>query len=335
MTFGLQCDQPRSNAIMDKAADAGVSFIDTADVYPAWVPGNHGGESETAIGQWLQQSGKRGRVLLASKVGKWDRHAGLRPMNIRAALEGTLRRLRTDHVDLYWMHFEDPHTPLEETLRALDDLVHAGKVRYLGVSDTPAWKVAAGQVEARFRGWSPFVALQIEYSLAERTVEHDLLPMATAMGLGGTPWSPLKGGLLSGKYRRDHHPEGEGRHLPGQSKHLTEANYAIIDALLSVAAEVGTGAAQVALAWVLGRPAVASPILGVRTLGQFESNLQALDIALSAEQVARLDASSKPPMVFPYGFLPNTLPILQGGTSVNGLRTGRWGQAPASEDERW
>ncbi len=253
---------------------------------------------------------------------------------VHQQLEQSLRRLRTDYVDLYWMHFQDPHTPVEETLRALDDLVGAGKVRYIGFSDTPAWRVAEAQVLARFRGWSPLVALQIEYSLLERTVEGDLLPCARAFGLGVTPWSPLKGGLLTGKYARDRHPEGEGRHAPG-SRHLTERTFGVLEALEAVARELGLPVASVALAWVLARPGVVSPILGARTLAQLEGNLAALEAVLPPEAVARLDAASAPVEVFPHGFLPNTLNVMQGGATVNGQPSAFWPLAPKSDAERW
>lgn len=337
MTFGTEwgwgADEAGSEGILDRYLGAGGNFIDTANIYTK-------GHSEAILGDCLARRGGRDRVVLATKfcgsLYPGDPNAGGAGRKaIHQQLEQSLRRLRTDYVDLYWMHFEDPHTPIDETLRALDDLVRAGKVRYLGVSDTPAWKVAAGQVEARFRGWSPLVALQIEYSLSERTVEHDLLPMAAELGLGVTPWSPLKGGLLSGKYGRHKHPEGEGRHVPGTSKHLTEANYAIIDALESVAREVGTGVAQVALAWVLARPGVTSPILGVRTLAQLDANLQALEVRLTGDQMARLDAASAPTPIFPHGFLQNTRHVMQSGATVNGVASEPWGLAPKTEAERW
>ncbi len=337
MTFGTEwgwgADVAESEAMLDRYLGAGGNFIDTANIYTK-------GHSEAILGDWFAKRGGRDRVVLATKfcgsLFPGDPNAGGAGRKaVHQQLEQSLRRLRTDYVDLYWMHFEDRHTPFEETLRVLDDLVRSGKVRYIGVSDTPAWKVAAGQVEARLRGWTPLVALQIEYSLAERTVEHDLLPMAAEFGLGVTPWSPLKGGLLSGKYGRRRHPEGEGRHVPGVSKHLTEANYAIIDALEAVAAEAGTGVAQVALAWVLARPGIASPILGTRTLAQLDANLQALEVRLSADQMARLDAASTPAPIFPHGFLMNTRHVQQSGATVNGVTSDPWPLAPKTEAERW
>lgn len=337
MTFGKDwawgADVAESQGLLDRYLAAGGNFLDTANIYTK-------GHSEAILGDYFAERGGRDGVVLATKfcgsLHPGDPNGGGAGRKaIQQQLEQSLRRLRTDCIDLYWMHFHDPHTPIEETLRALDDLVRAGKVRYLGVSDTPAWKVVQGQSEALFRGWSPFVALQIEYSLIERTVEHDLLPMATALGLGVTPWSPLRGGLLSGKYGRNKQPEGEGRHKPGVSKSLTERNYTIIEAAEAVAAELGTGVAQVALAWVLGKPGVASPILGARTLAQLEANLDCLELALTSEQIGRLDAASAPTPIFPHGFLQNTRHVMQSGTTVNGETSDRWPLAPRTDAERW
>ncbi|WLT30308.1 aldo/keto reductase [Geothrix sp. PMB-07] len=330
-TFGAEVDVSR--AMLDRYLSAGGNFIDTANIYTK-------GHSEAILGDYFAERGGRERVVLATKfcgsLHRGDPNAGGAGRKaIHQQLEQSLRRLRTDYVDLYWMHFHDPHTPMEETLRALDDLVAAGKIRYVGVSDTPAWVVAQGQVEARFRGWSPFVALQIEYSLIERSVEHDLLPMAQAHGLGITPWSPLRGGLLSGKYGRNRQPQGEGRHVPGVSKSLTERNYDIIEAAESVASEVGTGMAQVALAWVLSRPGITSPILGARTLSQLEGNLQALDLDLPKDLIARLNAASAPVPVFPHAFLANTKHVMQSGATINGQASDPWPMAPATDQERW
>ena len=337
MTFGTDwgwgADVAASRAMLDRYLGAGGNFIDTANIYTK-------GHSEAILGDYFDERGGRDGVVLATKfcgsLHRGDPNAGGAGRKaIQQQLEQSLRRLRTECIDLYWMHFQDQHTPIEETLRALDDLVRAGKVRYLGVSDTPAWKVAQGQVEAGFRGWSPFIALQIEYSLIERTVEHDLLPMAQAHGLGVTPWSPLRGGLLSGKYGRNRQPQGEGRHVPGVSKSLNDRNYAIIEAAEGVAAELGTGLAQVALAWVLARPGVASPILGARTLAQLDGNLAALDLLLPPELVARLDAASAPAPIFPHGFLANTRHVMQSGATINGVASDPWPLAPASDQERW
>jgi aryl-alcohol dehydrogenase-like predicted oxidoreductase len=336
MTFGSDwgfgCDAASASAMLELYLEAGGNFIDTANIYTK-------GHAESILGDFFVARGGRERVVLATKFGgnlfSGDPNGGGAGRKaIIQQLEHSLRRLRTDYLDLYWLHFEDPHTPMDETLRTLDDLVTSGKVRYLGVSDTPAWKIAQAQVEASFRDRVPFAALQIEYSLVERSVEHELLPMAREFGLGVTPWSPLRGGLLSGKYRRGSLPD-QGRHKPGASKSLTDRNFTIIEALESVAAEVGTGMARVAIAWLLARPGVSSPILGARTLEQLGDNLAALEVSLTAGQTARLDEASAPSPHFPQSFLANTAPILQGGTEVNGSASSIWPLAPKNAGERW
>jgi len=232
--------------------------------------------------------------------------------------EESLRRLQTDYIDLYWLHVWDPLTPIEETMRALDDLVSAGKVRYVGVSDTPAWKVAEAQTIARFRGWPAFIALQIEYSLLERTVEGELVPMALEMGLGVTPWSPLKSGVLSGKYTR----EGAKDAKPGRgawvAASLTDRSFAVLDVVRKVAGELGTTPARVALAWVQARPSVASTIIGARSVAQIDDNLGALGVSLPAEAIAALDEVSKPKLGFPADFVRASGTFKRGGTTVNG-----------------
>lgn len=336
MTFGLDwgwgADVAESRAMLDRYRDGGGNFIDTANIYTK-------GHSEAILGDWIQDTGVRQRMVLATKfcgnLHSGDPNAGgASRKSILASCEQSLRRLRTDFIDLYWMHFHDPHTPIDETMRCLDDLVSSGKVRYLGVSDTPAWRIVQGQYEAIFRSWTPFNALQIEYSLLERTVEHDLVPMAQAHGLGITPWSPLKGGLLTGKYGRGRRPDGEGRHAPN-SKYFIERTWRVTDALEAVAAEQGRPAAEIALAWVQARTGVASPILGARTLAQLESNLRSLEVALSPAQTARLDAASAPEPVFPHGFLANTRAVSQGGTEINGAGSELWPLAPKDDKERW
>lgn len=336
MTFGTDwgwgADEAESIRMMDRYAEAGGNFLDTANIYTK-------GHSEAIIGGYLKARGGRDRWVLATKfcgnLHTGDPNAGgASRKSIHQNLDESLRRLRTDFVDLYWMHFNDPRTPMDETMRALDDAVRAGKVRYLGFSDTPAWRVVEAQMLARLKDWTPLIALQIEHSLVERTVEHDLLPMAKAFGLGVTPWSPLKGGLLTGKYGRGKHPAGEGRHKP-DSRHFTEAAYRVLEALEAVAAELGAGMAETALAWVMARPGVVSPILGARTLRQLEANLEALPLALSAAQTARLDEASAPAPIFPHGFLANTRSVMQGGASVDGIAAEPWPLAPAGESERW
>jgi aryl-alcohol dehydrogenase-like predicted oxidoreductase len=234
-----------------------------------------------------------------------------------AACENSLRRLQTDYIDLYWLHNWDIHTPMEETMAALEDLVRAGKVRYLGVSDTPAWKIVEANVVARFRGWSAFIGLQIEYSLLQRSVEQDLVPMALEFGLGITPWSPLKSGVLSGKYTRKN--TGKSDRGGFVEPFLNDTAFAIVDELELTAKALGSTPARVALAWVQRRPGVTSTIIGARRLAQLEDNVQALEVSLSQEQRARLDSLTQPTFGFPQNMQPMFPGIHNGGTSVNGL----------------
>ena len=252
-----------------------------------------------------------------------------------AQCEESLRRLQTDYIDLYWLHVWDRFTPIEETMAALDALVRQGKVRYIGFSDTPAWKVAEAQTLARFRDYAPLIALQIEYSLLQRTVEGELMPMAEALGLGVTPWSPLKGGVLSGKYRREDH----GRHEPGRGARvanlLDERVYALIDLMAGVARERDTTVARVALAWLRARPGVVSPIIGARTIDQLDDNLAALEVTLSPEEMIRLDEATRPQLAFPADFLGIAPMFYFGGATIDGLRGEVWPQAPQSDAERY
>lgn len=337
MTFGNDwgwgSDEPTTARIIDAYLARGGNFIDTANIYTK-------GHSEAIIGDHLgKDRAKRDRVVIATKfMGNLypgdPNGGGAGRKAVVQQCEQSLRRLKTDYIDLYWMHFADPFTPIDETMRTLDDLVRAGKVRYIGFSDTPAWKCVQAQCEAKLRGWAPLVALQIEYSLMERTVEGDLIPMAREMGLGVTPWSPLKGGVLTGKYTR----ENAGKVEPGRGawvkNHLSERAYAVVDVLIAVAKEVGATPAQAALAWVQGRPGVASTIIGARTMEQLEDNLRALDVVLTPEQVARLDEVSKPALAFPHDFLRYTVDNVQGGTTVNGRPSKVWHLAPQSDAER-
>jgi aryl-alcohol dehydrogenase-like predicted oxidoreductase len=238
---------------------------------------------------------------------------------IVGACENSLRRLQTDYIDLYWLHNWDVHTPIEETMAALEDLVRAGKVRYLGVSDTPAWKVVEANVTARFRGWSAFIGLQIEYSLLERSVEQELVPMAREHGLGITPWSPLKSGALSGKYTRQTAGKVKGDRGFFLDPFLNEKTYAVVDELEVVAKAHDSTVARVALAWVRGQPGVTSTIVGARRLAQLEDNLKSLDVKLTAEELSHLDALTKPSFGFPQNMQPMFPAIHNGGTTVNGF----------------
>ncbi|MDC3955208.1 aldo/keto reductase [Polyangium jinanense] len=304
-----------SEAILDRYIELGGNFIDTANLYTK-------GHSEKIIGDHLgHDPQKRDRLVIATKfsgnlyVGD-PNGGGSNRKSILAACEQSLRRLRTDYIDLYWLHNWDKFTPIEETMAALHDLVRAGKVRYIGVSDTPAWKVAQAQLIAHFRGWAPFIGLQIEYSLVERTVEGELMPMAEELGLGVTPWSPLRSGVLSGKYTRKNGLKPEVR--PWAANYLDEQSYVVIDELERIAKELDTTVARVALAWVQARPGVSSTIIGARTLSQLDDNLKALDVKLTPEQTAALDALTKPKLNFPADFLELARMIQAGGTTING-----------------
>ena len=322
MTFGEDLgwgsSVEESQRIIDRFIELGGNFIDTANFYTK-------SHSEKIIGDHVGRHGaRRDRLVIATKfsgnlyLGD-PNGGGSGRKSIIGACENSLRRLQTDYIDLYWLHNWDVHTPIDETMAALEDLVRSGKVRYLGVSDTPAWKIVEANVTARFRGWSAFVGLQIEYSLLERTVEQELVPMAHELGLGITPWSPLKSGVLSGKYTR--HNAGQIKADRGfvTDNYLTEKTYAIVDELGIIAKAHDSTVARIALAWVQAQPAVTSTIIGARRLAQLEDNLKALDVKLSAEELGRLDALTKPTFGFPQNMQPWFPAIHHGGTSVNGV----------------
>ena len=262
-----------------------------------------------------------------------------------AQCEQSLRRLQTDYIDLYWMHAFDATTPIEETLRlrALDliDIVASGKVRYIGFSDTPAWKCASRRSRpSRARGWAPLIALQLEYSLLERTIEGELIPMAIELGMGVTPWSPPqeRPTVLSGKYKRKSKHGGQhqnGGRTQWAASALNDKTYDLLDEVAKIARELDTTSARVALAWVQGRPGVASTIIGARTLGQLEDNLASSDVRLQPEQVARLDALSAPKLNFPADFIANGAAFVHGGTTINGRSAPFWPASPASDEERY
>jgi aryl-alcohol dehydrogenase-like predicted oxidoreductase len=320
--------------IMDAYIDAGGNFLDTANIYTK-------GHSEKIIGDHVgKDPAKRDRLVIATKfLGNMHtgdpNGGGAGRKAMVAACEQSLRRLQTDFIDLYWMHVWDRHTPIEETLRALDDLVRAGKVRHIGLSDTPAWVCARAQTLSEFRDYTPVIALQIEYSLAERTVENELMPMARALGMGVTPWSPLKGGVLSGKYTRQNKDQVSPGRGEGLLQHLHERNLAVIDLLITIAREADATPAQVALAWVQTRPGVTSTIIGARTIEQLEDNLGALEVRLSEEQTRALGEASAVEPIFPQRFLANVADNVQGGTTINGVPSRPWRLAPADNGERW
>jgi len=338
MTFGEDwgwgASVTESEAILGRYLELGGNFIDTANGYTK-------GHSEAIIGDYFARAGgRRDRVVIATKFATNlypgdPNGGGAGRKTIVEACEQSLRRLKTDYIDLYWMHFWDPHTPIEETMRALDDLVRAGKVRYIGVSDTPAWKAAQAQMLAQFHGWSPFVGLQIEYSLIERTVEGELVPMARELGLGITPWSPLRGGVLSGKYTRANAAQASPDRGERVTSFLTERNLSIIDEVIRIAGELGASPAAVALAWVQSRPGVTSTIIGARRRDQLDQNLAALDLALRPADVAALNKVSEPTLNFPGPFFRMIPLFAQGGTTVNGTPSVVWPLAPKDDSERY
>ena len=303
MTFGEDwgwgADKPTSRALYDAYRAAGGNFFDTANRYTE-------GTSERYLGEFC--ASERDQVVLATKFTLWTRRddpnaCGNHRKNMVQALEASLKRLGTDYVDLYWVHAWDFTTSPEELMRGLDDLVRAGKVLYVGVSDTPAWVVSRAVTLAELRGWTPFTALQIKYSLLERTPDRDLLPMARALDLAVTPWSVLGTGLLTGKYRRGEAGEGDRLARNGRADQVDARTQAIVDAVIAVAGELGCTPSQVAIAWLLGQPGVILPLVGARRPEQLADNLGALDVTLDAAQRERLDAVSAVPLGFPHDFL--------------------------------
>ncbi|WP_250036163.1 aldo/keto reductase [Paractinoplanes maris] len=321
MNFGVKgswgCDAAEAGKILDGYAERGGNFIDTANFYA-------NGHSEEIVGDYFAaRPGRRDRVVLATKffgnLHPGDPNGGGAGRKaIIDQLEQSLRRMRTDYLDLYWLHNWDAHTPVDETMRTLDDLVRSGKIRYLGFSNTPAWYTAQAHTTALLRGWPPVIALQVEYSLLARTVEGELAPLALDAGMGLTPWSPLAGGFLSGKYQRGTAGGDTGRGLITGGP--SEDQYQVIDVLTAVAGEIGVSPAAVALAWLRGRPAVTAPILGPRRLDHLTANLAALDVTLTPEQVTALDEVSRPRLNYPHDLNEQTGAMLQfAGTTVDGV----------------
>ena len=327
MTFGT----PRwgsaddvSQAVFDAYVEAGGNFIDTADVYS-------GGRSEELLGGYVARRRLRDQLVLATKFGfsaqPGNPHAGGNGRkNIHRALEGSLRRLQTDYVDLYWLHVWDMVTPVEEVLQTLGDLVRAGKIRYFAFSDMPAWYATKAATLAAAHGIPGPIAMQMEYSLVARGIETEHVPAAQECGLGILPWSPLAGGFLAGKYQRAGQSaqpaSGEGRlsgvnPFSGPFTKFTERNWGILDALRGVAGQLTRPLAQVALAWVAQQPGVTAPIVGASRLEQLQDNIAALDIRFSPEQAKTLDQASSPGLDF---FSPGLRRAVFGGTAVEGWR---------------
>ncbi|GAA1160394.1 aryl-alcohol dehydrogenase (NADP+) [Nesterenkonia sandarakina] len=308
MTFGAEADEATSHALLDAYVAAGGNFIDTADVYTA-------GTSEEIIGRWLAaHPSEAQQVVLATKgrfpMGQGPNDLGTSRRHLRAALDASLRRLGVEHIDLYQLHAWDAITPLDETLRFLDDAVTAGKIGYYGFSNFTGWQLTKAVHLAERHGWSLPVTLQPQYNLLVRGIEQEIVPAALDAGLGLLPWSPLGGGWLSGKYRRDQAPTGATRLGENpqrgmeawEKRNAEERTWRIIDAVSAVAQEHGASASQVSLAWLKAQPAVTSVILGVRTLEQLQDNLAADSLELSTEQLEQLTAASAPEIEdYPYG----------------------------------
>ena len=316
MTFGetddksfmhkVGCDEKTSYAIMSRALERGAGFIDTADVY------GPDGSSERIVGKWMEETKNRDRVVLATKfrfrMGEGPNSTGASRYRIVRTVEESLRRLKTDRIDLYQIHMQDIDTPEEETLRALDDLVHAGKVLYLGASNYAAYRLTDSQWISKTEHLHRFVALQMQYSLMVRELEREHVPVCKKFGLGILPWSPLAAGFLSGKYAKDQPPPAGVRLEKWKERFAdcdNERGWRTIDAVKAIAKEKETTPSAIALAWLLAKPAVTSVIFGARSLEQLDDNLAAADVKLTDEDVKRLDDASALKLGYPYDFLGN------------------------------
>ena len=309
MTFGEDWGwgTPKDDCrkIYEAFREAGGNFFDTANVYT-------NGSSETLLGEFI--AGHRESVVLATKYsnappGKDPNAAGNHRKSMMQAVEGSLRRLKTDYIDLYWLHIWDAITPVDEVMHSFDDLTRQGKILYAGVSNAPAWWIARANTLAELRGWNRFAGLQVEYSLIERTVERELLPMSKALGLGVTAWSPLAGGWLSGKYFEDRKTGGrlDEQQWRDNALEVNERSRAIVAEVATVARETGRSSAQVALAWLRHRDMPVTPIIGARKIEQLKDNLSSLDLNLTADQRERLATVSRIHMGFPHDFLNKEL----------------------------
>jgi aryl-alcohol dehydrogenase-like predicted oxidoreductase len=346
MTFGedwgvVGTNLEESNDVLAAYLDRGGNFLDTANIYTK-------GHSEKIIGDYFAKNASlRDKTVIATKfcgnMYPGDPNGGGSGRKaIIHQVEDSLRRLQSDHIDLLWVHFWDRHTPLRETMSTLNDLVRSGKVRHIGFSDHPAWVCVEAQQIARSHGWEELIAIQIEYSLLQRTPEDDLLPMAEYQQLGVTPWSPLRGGVLSGKYTRDSRPSPQETRAAVDSPYLIESTYALLDVIREIAQELGdvngngvnVTPAQIALNWVQSNNAVSSTIIGAKRLSQLEDNLAALEFTLSNEQRERIEKMCTYSKHFPHNFLDKISPAIQNGANVNGLASEPWGLSPKDDTER-
>jgi len=305
-TFGWCADEQTAYTILDRFVEAGGNLLDTANIY-------NEGKAEQILGNWLQSRKNRDALVIATKVffptGNGPNDTGLTRKHIYHQIDKSLQRLNTDYVDLYQLHCFDESTPLEETLGALDDLVHAGKVRYIGASNFTASQLQKALMLSSMNGWNSFVSLQPEYSLLVRSTEWELLPLCRQEGLGVLPWSPLAGGWLTGKYRQNQPPPPDSRggrkdrwdDQPEQR--ASELTWRVVETLISIGQACGKTPAQVALNWLLQQPGVTSPIIGARTLEQLEDNLGSMGWALNAAEIEKLNTASAIPLPYPYSFI--------------------------------
>jgi aryl-alcohol dehydrogenase-like predicted oxidoreductase len=296
MQWGWTADEAASFVVMDGFYEAGGNFVDTADVYSSWAEGNPGGVSEQIIGRWMKERGNRQQIVLATKVrGRmWDgpNGEGLSRAHVLRACEDSLRRLNTEYIDLYQTHWVDEETPLDETLRALDDLVRSGKVRYIGCSNIPAWRLMQALWISDKLNLARYDSLQPHYNLAHRDeFERELKPLCEERQIGVIPYSPLAGGFLTGKYRRDSIP-ASARANGIKERYYNDRGFAIVEKLLSIAAKRELTVAQVALAWLLTQPAITAPIIGANSAAQLDESLGAVSVRLSPEEMVELDAVS-------------------------------------------
>ena len=317
MTFGQDwgwgADKEETRAVFQAFAEAGGNFLDTANIYT-------NGTSETLVGEFVK--GDREKWVIATKYSLNTRPGdvnacGNHRKNLFQAVEASLKRLGTDYIDLLWLHLWDSLTPIEEVMRAFDDLVRMGKVLYIGISDSPAWIVSQGNTLATLRGWTPFIGLQIEYSLKERTPERELLPMAKALNIGVTAWSPLGGGVLTGKYNQPNPVDGR-LSMTDQPFQIFDRDLKIAETVLEIAREIEKSPAQVALNWLRNRPNSLIPIIGARKLSQLQDNLACVDFNLTGEQLQRLDNISAISLGFPHELLASQFvrDILLGGVAA-------------------
>lgn len=344
MTFGTEwgwgSEEVTARAILNRYLEAGGNVLDTADLYT-------NGKSEELLGKFIEEGGLRDRVVLATKFTFNNEPAnpnagGNGRKNIYRALHGSLRRLRTDYIDLYWLHAWDTVTPAEEVVSTLNDLAREGKILYYGFSDTPAWYVARAYTVAEKEAKERLAALQLEYSLVERNIEREHIPVAQELGLAVCPWSPIAGGFLAGKYKREGNTSrGEGR-LEVVKDHpvlgnvlKSERNWRVVDAVVDVAKKIGKTPAQVALNWVATQPAVTSTIIGATKIAQLEDNLSAIEFTIPAELRQRLEEVSALPSAHPYLFFGETMQaMINGSTSIRpwtrAHATGASGPAPGT-----